>query len=354
MNIRLLTTIPLGAAVVLAAVGCAPSQNDETSRADGDAIACPVDPLEGVTDTVRIGYQQIPNGDLVVKDAGLLETCLPDATIEWSVFNSGGDVIQAFGSDSIDIGLFGSSPATKAVSAPLDLPVQVIWIQDVIGAAESLAVKDPSITDIKGLVGKKIGVPFASTAHYSLLAALDRAGITGDVELIDLQPDAIRAAWTTGQIDAAWVWEPTLSELLDSGGTLLVSGEETAEQGAPTYDLSAASISFIEGHPEILEVWTAAQNWAVGQLLNEPDAAHERIAAQLGVPVDAVAAQTAGYVYLDASEQAGADHLGGGLGADLENTAEFLHSQGEIQAVAPSAHYKDSVYVAAARAVQQK
>ena len=63
----------------------------------------------------------------------ILENCLPEATIEWNNFASGGDVVQAFGAGSIDIGLAGSSPSTKALSAPLDLDVKVIWIHDVIG-----------------------------------------------------------------------------------------------------------------------------------------------------------------------------------------------------------------------------
>lgn len=351
---RFYLALPIGVVALVSAVACAPTENVETSRADGDAIECPVEPATGVTDQVRIGYQEIPNGDLVVKDARLLETCLPNASIEWAKFNSGGDVIQAFGSNSVDIALFGSSPATKALSDPLDIPVQVIWVQDVIGAAESLAVRDESVTDIGQLRGKKVAVPLASTAHYSLLAALDRAGITEEVDLIDLQPDAIRAAWNSGEIDAAWVWEPALGALLASGGKILITGEETAELGAPTYDLSAATRALIEGQPEVIEVWTASQNWAVELLRGDPSAAHERIAAQLGVPVDRVAGQTSGYVYLDAAEQAGEKYLGRGLGEDLENTARFLHTQGEIHAVAQAGHYRGSVYVDAARALAER
>ena len=144
---------------------------------------------------------------------------MPNADISWSQFASGGDVVQAFGANSADLGLVGSSPAAKAVSAPLNLPVQVIWIYDVIGEAESLVARDPSIKGPADLRDKTVAVPFGSTAHYSLLSALAGAGLRGgtDVTLINLAPDAIPAAWQSEQIDAAWVWNPVLGELEKAG-----------------------------------------------------------------------------------------------------------------------------------------
>ena len=74
---------------------------------------CPWTPDESVTTTARIAYQKIPNADLVVKDLGLLEACMPKAKIKWSNFASGGDVVQAYGANSVDIGLMGSSPRPR-------------------------------------------------------------------------------------------------------------------------------------------------------------------------------------------------------------------------------------------------
>ena len=78
-----------------------------------------------------------------------------------------------------------------------------------------------------GLIGKKIATPFASTAHYSLLNALKLNGISEkDVELLDMQPADIYAAWQRGDIDAAYVWEPTLANLLSDGKILLSSADK--------------------------------------------------------------------------------------------------------------------------------
>src|SRR5690606_21529361 len=149
-------------------------------------VAGPVEPDPSITATVRIGWQAIPNGDLVVKDLQLLERCMPEADISWLKMNSGGDVIQAFGSNSLDISLVGSSPAVKSASPPLNKDIKVIWIGDVIGDAESLVVKDPDAETLADLSGKTIAVPFGSTAHYSLLTALGHEGLLDEVRVVNL------------------------------------------------------------------------------------------------------------------------------------------------------------------------
>ncbi len=347
-----LTATLLVAAVALS--GClVKSGRGEMSRSMIEEVPCPVEPDPSVTGEIRIGYQQIPNGDLIVKDANLLGTCLPNAQVTWTQFSSGADVVRAFGSGSLDMGLLGSAPAAKSLSAPLDLDVRIVWIQDVIGGAESLAVKDPAVQDITGLRGKSIGVPFGSTSHLSLQSALDKAGLARDVTVINLEPSAIMGAWQGNQIDAAWIWEPTLSELL-TDGHVVMTAEDTAEAGSPTYDLEGARGQFVDANPAAMKIWTAAQDWAVKQIRGEPDAAIARLAGQLGVPPDQIRKQIDGYLYLDAAEQAGPKYLGGGLGTDIRNTALFLETQSGVDAVGPSAVYIGALYPDAAREVASK
>jgi taurine transport system substrate-binding protein len=344
-----LTTI---AALSASLSGCiVKSGRAEQSRYMGGAVPCPIAPDPTVTGTVRIGWQEIPNGDLIVKDTGLLATCLPNVQLQWSKFASGGDVIQAFGANSLDIGLLGSAPAAKALSAPLNLDMKVVWIQDVIGGAESLVTRDPSVRTVADLKGKRVAVPFASTSHYSLLTALDKAGISGQVNLINLSPDAIRGAWDGGQIDAAYIWEPTLSQLTGAGGHILTTGTQVSAQGAPTFDLEGARGDFVRQNPKFLRAWTAAQSWATQLLAKDSNAAAVHIAGQLGVPVAQIITQIKGYAYLDAAAQAAPDRLGGQLGVDLFNTARFLLQQGQIQGVNPEQQYIDAVYADAARDV---
>jgi taurine transport system substrate-binding protein len=345
------------AALALALAGCGAGQAEapepaggDSGNASGDAggAECPVEVDEEIDTSVRIAFQPIPNGDLVVKDLGWLEACMPNASIEWIQFASGGEVIQAFGSNSVDLGLVGSSPATKAASPPVSVDMQVIWIHDVIGEAESLVVQEGAGETLADLAGKRVAVPFASTAHYSLLAALEREGMTAqDIELINMAPDAMLAAWGRGEIDAAWVWAPTLPRLQETG-TIILSAAETAEAGAPTFDLAAATTEFIEANPEFMQTWTAVQDAAVQLVQDDPEAAAESIAVELGITPDEVLPQLEGYVYLTAAEQA-EQYFDGQMAQALADTADFLVTQNEIDEVAES--YEGAVFSDAIRQV---
>lgn len=337
-GIKAITGIAL---LSFALAGCVESDRATKSSAGGE---CPWEADESVTTKARIAYQKIPNGDLIVKDQGILEACMPNAEITWSNFASGGDVVQGFGASSVDVGLMGSSPATIALSKPLEMPISVIWIHDVIGEAESLIVADDSIKDIEGLRGKTIAVPFSSTAHFSLLQALEDAGLDSrkDVKLINLEPEKMPSAWQGGQIDAAWVWDPVLSELKKSGSVIL-SSADTAEAGKPTYDLGVASNAFTEANPDFMVQWAKAQDHAVGLIEDDPATAAESLAVELGITPDAVNELFDGYTYLRAPEQADSKHLGGKMAADLLTTAKFLLAQGGIDTVSPPAAYAAGV-----------
>ena len=66
------------AAITLSLSGCVESGRSSTAAAPADTD-CPWEPDESVTTTARIAWQAIPNGDVVVKDLGLLEACMPNA-----------------------------------------------------------------------------------------------------------------------------------------------------------------------------------------------------------------------------------------------------------------------------------
>ena len=69
-----------------------------------------------------------------------------------------------------------------------------------------------------------------------------------DVQLIDLQPQAILAAWERGDIDAAYTWLPTLDQLRKTGKDLITS-RQLAKDGKPTLDLAAVSNEFAARAP---------------------------------------------------------------------------------------------------------
>ncbi|MDQ8045396.1 MAG: ABC transporter substrate-binding protein, partial [Solirubrobacteraceae bacterium] len=339
---------PLRSAAALAAAtlvtGLAACGGDDSTDAAKAAPGAPKAPA-----TLTIGYQAIPNGDLVVKHEQWLEKALPNTKIEWKAFDSGGDVNEAIAAGSLDIGLAGSSPVSRGLSQPL--AYQVPWIHDVIGSAEALVVKK-DITSIDQLVGKKIATPLASTSHYSLLAALQDAGVDqSKVKVIDAEPDDIYAAWSRGDIDGAYVWNPNLDKIVKDGGHVLVDSSQLAKKGKTTYDLAVASNDFAKTYPAALQTWVEQENKAVELYRSNKTQWATDVGAELNLDVADVEKQAAGLIFLDAKEQIGADYLGGGLATNLFAAAQFNQKLGQIPSVKPEADYKAAVNAAPATAV---
>ena len=249
--------------------------------------------------TIRVGYQSFPSGDLIVKNNRWLEEALPDYNIKWTKFDSGADVNTAFIAKELDFGALGSSPVARGLSAPLNIPYKVAFVLDVAGDNEALVARNgTNINTIAELRGKRIATPFASTAHYSLLAALNQNGLSpSDVQLVDLQPQAILAAWERGDIDAAYTWLPTLDQLRKTGKDLITS-RQLAKDGKPTLDLGAVSDEFANAHPEVVDTWRQQEARALKLIHDDPDAAAKAIAAEIGLTPEEVAGQLKQGVYL--------------------------------------------------------
>ncbi|MEU9270721.1 ABC transporter substrate-binding protein [Streptomyces sp. NPDC048251] len=332
-----MTRVPQGPSRRLLLAGALAAVTATVTGCSSDSAAS----SSGGAKRLRIGYFAFPSGDLIVKNRKLLEKALPDYKITWIKFDSGASVNQAFLGKSLDIAALGSSPFARGISGSSPIPYKVAWILDVAGENEALvARKDTGITDVAGLRGRTIATPFASTSHYSLLAALETAGLkTSDVKLVDLQPQPIIAAWQRGDIDAAYVWLPTLDELRKTG-TQLTSSKEIGAAGKPTLDLAVVSDELIAQDPTAIDAWRKVEAEALRLIESDPEGAVESVSAELNVSAADAKAQLAQGVFLTPEEVTSADWLGtdgspGKLLTYLTDTGAFLAGQKQIEG-APS------------------
>ncbi|MCR4892434.1 MAG: ABC transporter substrate-binding protein [Lachnospiraceae bacterium] len=302
-----------------------------------------------VPDVVTIGVQTLITPELLVRTENLYEKYL-GTKVNLVQFDSGADVNRAFASGSLDFASIGTSPASIGISK--DMGYKVIWYHDVIGSAESLAVtKDSGIESVKDLVGKKVATPFASTAHYSLQNAMAQEGVSpSDVELLDMQPDDIFAAWTRGDIDAAYVWNPVLAELVKAGGKLVIGGEELSAKGIVTADLAVVSKTFADKYPDVVTNYVKAQIYAVDLYNSDKDKAVSEMAETASISKEDCMGQTEGFIYPTGEDQAGPDYFGLADGMDhpvtvdiLKSAADFLKEQGSIDSVPELSVFVDSV-----------
>ena len=256
------------------------------------------------------------------------------AKVEWHKFDSGASVVRALASGDVQIGNIGSSPL--AVAASQNVPIEVFLLASQLGNSEALVVKK-GITSPKDLIGKRIAVPFISTTHYSLLAALKHWGIKpGEVEILNLQPPAIIAAWQRGDIDGAYVWAPAVN-VLEKEGTVLTDSAQVGRWGAPTLDVWVVRKDFARAHPEVVEAFAKSALAAQKSYIDNPDEWLKqpdnlsKLSRLSGVPEIDVPVLVKGNTYLTASQQT--EQLSGPVNKAIVDTAQFLKAQGKVPAV---------------------
>jgi taurine transport system substrate-binding protein len=184
---------------------------------------------------VTIAYQDMLDPYRVMQESKALEKAT-GYKINWKQFGGGGEVIKALASGNVQLGEVGSAGVAAAVSR--GEPLQLFWILDDIGDAEALVAKNGSgINTIADLKGKKIATPFNSTSHFDVIVALEQAHVNpNDVQILNMRPPEIRAAWQRGDIQATFIWDPVLSEVKKDGKVITTSGKIAREAGKATFD----------------------------------------------------------------------------------------------------------------------
>jgi taurine transport system substrate-binding protein len=281
----------------------------------------------------------------IVMESGELEKTT-GYKINWRMFGGGGDVIKAMASGDVQIGEAGSSPITAAASQGQDL--KLFWILDDIADAEALIVRNGSgINSMKDLKGKKVATPFVSTAHYQLMVGMKLEGVDPKgVNVMNMRPPEIAAAWERGDIDATFIWDPVLSKIKGNGKSIATSGSIGAK-GYPTFDglvvnakWAAANEGFMVALVKALakaddEYRNNAAKWTV----DSPQI--KAVAKWTKADAKDVPAAMKLYKFPTMQEQLSAAWLGGGAAKAMTNTANFLKEQGRVQEV--KANYGDFV-----------
>jgi taurine transport system substrate-binding protein len=206
-----------------------------------------------------------------------------------------------------------------------------------IGDAEALVTRNGrGIVDPKDLVGKKVAVTFATTTHYSLLAALKHWNIDPkQVNIVNMRPPDIAAAWRRGDIDAGYVWNPVLGAI-KADGNVLVSSAQVAQWGSPTLDLwmvrkdvAAANPEFVQSFVDTTErAYTRFQKNHASWTVSSPEVL--AIGRVTGATPDEVLELLRGNYYPQPAEESSSRFLDGGTVNAIADTAAFLKTQDVI------------------------
>ncbi|NYT63086.1 taurine ABC transporter substrate-binding protein [Alcaligenaceae bacterium] len=310
---------------------------------------------------VVVGYQQIVGPFVSAIADGSFDKAAKEAgyKIDWRQFSSAGDISSAFASRDVPIGVLGSTGITAAVTRGVD--IELFWILDNIGKSEALVARNGSgITKPADLIGKKVGVPFVSTSHFHLLVALSKIWHIDakKIDILNMQPPQIVAAWQRGDIDAAYVWPPALTEIQKTGTTIADSAE-IGEKSVPTFDGLVADKDWAKKNPKFMAAFTQVLSTSYKNYndnsakLTAGSADIKGIIKMIGGKPDDIVSALKLLIFPNAQQQASNIWLGGGKDGGAVKTltasADFLKSQRQIDAVlADYTPFVNGSYAAAA------
>jgi sulfonate transport system substrate-binding protein len=286
----------LAAATAATAAG-APTVDRRSWLLQGAAAAAVVGGLAGwglaraaAARTVRIGYQKSSTLTLLLKSRGVLEKALAaqQLDVQWHEFTSGLPLLEALNVGALDLSA-DVADAVPPFALAAGASLTYYAIETPSPTAQAIVVrKDAPITSLAQLKGKKVAFAKGAGAHYLLLEALARAGLSiRDIEPAYLNPADGRSAFENGSV-AAWViWDPFLSAVQrQSGARVLTDGT-----GLSAYRrFYLAATRFAQENPQVLQRVYAELQQAGDWVKKNPAAAAEWHAPVLGLDAATVAA----------------------------------------------------------------
>jgi NitT/TauT family transport system substrate-binding protein len=97
------------------------------------------------------------------------------------------------------------------------VPLEAVLVNDNSAGNDALMVA-PRIHAFTDLRGRKIALEQYSVSHFVLYTALERNGLAPhDVDIVNLSAGDAAAAFMSGRVDAAVVWNPWISQIQKSG-----------------------------------------------------------------------------------------------------------------------------------------
>lgn len=284
--------------------------------------------------TVTVGYLNLVNAQLVTKSLGLVQKEMPGVEVKYIKVGGGGDMLRAIAAKQVDFGGLGNPPT--AIGVTRGLPIQGIMVLNMLDYVEAMAVRtSANIKNFKDLQGKTLAAPFGSTTHYLLLKALADEGLDpASMKILDLRPNDIAVAWTRGDIDAAWFWEPNLNKAVQNGGHIFMTSGIMASRGYPTWDVGVVMNDFAAKYPDYVKKFLKAECAGIDYWLNNPSKTAAIIAKELELPLEDATRMMKGTEMVPCAKQVTDAYMGTGKSKagsafvnTLLSTSSFLVEQ---------------------------
>jgi NitT/TauT family transport system substrate-binding protein len=254
---------------------------------------------------VAIGTQDTTincaTGGPLVRELHLLEKYLPKTgkyahvtyDIQWENQPTGAQLNSKYLANQLDIVQMADFPsvlgatALKAAGGPVESFYIATLSGGINGAGNAIVVpKDSPIQTLSELKGKKLSVPFGSTAHAMLIRALQDLGWdpNKDVEIVTQTPEVAGSALKAGQIDAHADFVP-FGELFPFRGFARKIYDGSSTGVTTTHGVQVRS-DYAQKYPEIVVAYLKATLEADRLYREKPEELSEQLAKWTGVDAE--------------------------------------------------------------------
>lgn len=233
---------------------------------------------EANQDKIRVAFFANINHavPIIGTERGEFSKELAGVQVETKIVDSGPQAIEALFADSVDIAYVGPAPFVNGYIKSGEQGIKIL-----AGAAQNgasfIVQKDSTISSAADLAGKKIAAPFigntqdVSLRNYLTENNLKPAEKGGNVIIYNIENAEIFTLFAKGDIDAAWVPEPTATILVEQlGGKRLFKEEEIWPEKKFSSVLLVARSDFVQKHPDWIERWLSAHENTVQWINQNP------------------------------------------------------------------------------------
>ena len=211
---------------------------------------------------LKVGYQKT-NLPVIAKKLGVIEKAVAPVKVEWVEFPASPPLVEALNVGAINVGWTGDAPPIFGQAAGANIVYTAALPPS--GEGEGVFTKETTgIKSIAELKGKKVAVAKGTSAHNSLIAALEKNGLSlTDIEVVYLSPADAAAAFASDQVVAWAVWDPFFA-ITESKFKLTILSRSADVLNVNTYFLANKTFAAENGDliTTTIEALGEAAKWA--------------------------------------------------------------------------------------------
>jgi len=214
-----------------------------------------------------VGYQPYYTeawSGVVMKGLKLYEKYLPEgSTVEFQIGLQGGIIVNAMLAGKQHIGYMGDMPAIVATTKDRVADIRIVATAGLgFDQCNNMLVRTDapefanSAEAIQWMNGKIVAVPKGACTDRFALAVFEKENIE-PASYLNQNIEVITSGFRAGKLDAAAIWEPTASRLVEEGlARKVASGASVDENDGGFIDMRG---DLIDQRPDVVKAWLNAE-----------------------------------------------------------------------------------------------